>query len=255
MRCHQSGLSLVELLIGIALGLLLTAAALSSLLVSREAYRTTDTLSRVQENARFAIQELARAVRIAGYRDPANGLAPEPFFADACGAFDPCTADGGGNDSDRIAVMLDPPPDDGTDTDCVGNGVEADAVIANVYYIQVSGGISSLMCRGYDVVAGNWAGSAQPLVDGIDTMQVLYGLMDNGGLTEYVSADRVDNWLRVGAVRIGLLVSTGQEVGGSDLAMREYTLLDADPINREDRFQRHVFFTTIAINNPQGEMP
>ncbi|QWP79015.1 prepilin-type N-terminal cleavage/methylation domain-containing protein [Lysobacter sp. K5869] len=60
------GLSLIELMVALALGLLLTAGALSIFLASRAAFRTTEDLSRVQEAGRIAFELMARDVREAG---------------------------------------------------------------------------------------------------------------------------------------------------------------------------------------------
>lgn len=62
----QRGLSLIELMVALVLGLLLTAGALSIFLASRSAFRTTEDLSRVQEAARIAFELMARDVREAG---------------------------------------------------------------------------------------------------------------------------------------------------------------------------------------------
>lgn len=257
MSCRknrQSGLSLVELMIGIALGLLLTGAALSMLIVSKETYRTTNTLSRVQENARYALDTLAKSIRLAGYRDPEYGGTLDPIYDGECGSFDPCTENGAGNASDRIALWLDPPPNDGTETDCTGSVIEAEQDIANVYYVaETADDVFSLVCRGYDVGDGSWVASAQPLIDGIDRLQILYGLIEGGRINQYVSADRVPEWHQVGAVRVSLLVSTGQETGSSDEKVREFLLLDAEPLVVEDRHERKTFSTTVAIHNQFNE--
>ncbi|SDY06152.1 PilW family protein [Lysobacter enzymogenes] len=62
----QRGLSMIELMVALVLGLLLTMGALSIFLASRSAYRTTEDLSRVQEAARIAFELMARDVREAG---------------------------------------------------------------------------------------------------------------------------------------------------------------------------------------------
>ena len=63
----QQGLSLVELMIAMVLGLILTAGIIQLFIGSKQTYRFQDSLSRVQENARFAIDALAYDVRMAGY--------------------------------------------------------------------------------------------------------------------------------------------------------------------------------------------
>lgn len=61
------GVTLVELMIALVIGLILTAGATQIFLGSKETYRTSEALSRVQENGRMALQLLAREIRQADY--------------------------------------------------------------------------------------------------------------------------------------------------------------------------------------------
>jgi type IV pilus assembly protein PilW len=64
---EQQGYTLVELLVAITLGLLLTAAVVQSYLATRQTSRVTEGVSRIQENARFALHFLTKGIRNAGY--------------------------------------------------------------------------------------------------------------------------------------------------------------------------------------------
>lgn len=66
-RSLQRGLSLIELMISITLGLLLTAAVIQVFLSSRGVFRTQDSMSRLQENGRFAVDFMTRDIRMAGF--------------------------------------------------------------------------------------------------------------------------------------------------------------------------------------------
>ena len=72
MPRSQHGLSLVELMIALLLGLLITAAATQMLLTTKNAYRMQDDISRLQENGRFAVELLSHDIRMAGYMGCAN---------------------------------------------------------------------------------------------------------------------------------------------------------------------------------------
>lgn len=63
----RNGFTLVELMIAIVLGLLLTAVVAEVYLNSKKTYRVSDNLSRVQENGRYFLEELGRDIRMAGY--------------------------------------------------------------------------------------------------------------------------------------------------------------------------------------------
>jgi type IV pilus assembly protein PilW len=64
---EQSGFSLVELMIAMTIGLILLGGIGYVFLGSRTAFRTTDNLSRIQENARYALDMMSRDIRMAGY--------------------------------------------------------------------------------------------------------------------------------------------------------------------------------------------
>jgi len=64
---RQSGLSLVELMVAVTIGLVLLTGVLQIYLGSKQTYRIQDALSRLQENGRIAIEMLQRDIRPAGY--------------------------------------------------------------------------------------------------------------------------------------------------------------------------------------------
>jgi type IV pilus assembly protein PilW len=65
---HQRGLSLVELLIGMTLGLVLTSAIVQIYLSGRRNQQVQESLTGRQEAARFAAQAIERDAKMAGFR-------------------------------------------------------------------------------------------------------------------------------------------------------------------------------------------
>lgn len=63
----QKGFTMIELMIAVTLGLLLTAAVLHTFINMKRTYEFTEAFSRVQENGRFAIEFLARDIRNAAF--------------------------------------------------------------------------------------------------------------------------------------------------------------------------------------------
>lgn len=63
----QVGLTLVELMVAITIGLIITAAVTQIYVASRTTYTLEEGLARVQENGRFAVEFLAYDLRMAGY--------------------------------------------------------------------------------------------------------------------------------------------------------------------------------------------
>lgn len=74
----QFGLSLVELMVAMTIGLLLTAGIGYFYLGSSQTFRTVDDLSRIQESYRYALDFLGTDIRQAGYSGCANVSAIPP---------------------------------------------------------------------------------------------------------------------------------------------------------------------------------
>lgn len=63
----QKGLTLVELMVAMVLGLLLMAGVLQLFAANKESYRLSEEVARMQEGARYATSILERDLRMAGY--------------------------------------------------------------------------------------------------------------------------------------------------------------------------------------------
>lgn len=63
---RQRGMTLIELMVALVLGLLVIGAAGMIFLSNSQAYNTTETLGRIQENGRVAFELMARDLREAG---------------------------------------------------------------------------------------------------------------------------------------------------------------------------------------------
>lgn len=67
-RPDQQGVSLVELMVAMVIALILGAGVISIFIGSNQAYRFTESSSRIQENTRFTVDTLSHELRKAGYR-------------------------------------------------------------------------------------------------------------------------------------------------------------------------------------------
>jgi type IV pilus assembly protein PilW len=63
----QRGFTLVEIMIGMVIGLFLTAGIVQMYLANRQSYRFNDALARMQENGRFALETMAGDIRMADF--------------------------------------------------------------------------------------------------------------------------------------------------------------------------------------------
>lgn len=201
----QAGLTLVELMISIALGLFVVLAATALLLSTKAGYVTQDEGVRIQETGRYAIEMIARAVRQAAFENwdsaeapivvtaimRANiaGLDASRLNAEAAGIASPLT-DSIINGSDVLAVGFfgagTGPQGDGTIVNCAGFGIPAatspgaaDASRGwSIFYVaKATSGVPELYCK-YMGKTGKWTATA--IASGVDSFQVLYGL-DNDG--------------------------------------------------------------------------
>jgi type IV pilus assembly protein PilW len=64
---RNGGFGLIELMVAMAISLLLLSGVVAIFMSSRTSYETTDRLSRIQENGRFALDQLVEDVRAAGF--------------------------------------------------------------------------------------------------------------------------------------------------------------------------------------------
>ena len=241
-RANANGLALPELMVALTIGLVLILAATTLLMLTRSAYLLVDERSRIEENGRFAVDAISRAVRQAGYREwSAAGIAGAAWPAvagldarslrDVADGMDPpfgATVNG----SDVLALRFDGSAADGGAglQNCAGTVVPADVSGAgwSIFYVaNDSGGEPELRCK-YRGESG-WKSDA--LVRGVDGFQVLYGLenADNAAPLRYVTASALEGegsaWQRVAAVRFALLLHGTQP--GPARATR-YDLFGAD---------------------------
>jgi type IV pilus assembly protein PilW len=228
----QRGLTLVELMIAITLGLLVMLVA-SALLVSANAsYLHLTEAARVQDGGRYALEIMTRSIHQSAYAnwdrdgDEAPLLAGDAVSANVSGLDARAVSkngDGigapvadGANGSDVLALRFAGagagPDGDGSVINCAGFGVAAPSAAENaeqarrwsIFYVaKDADGEAELRCK-YRSGAG-WGADA--IVRGVDSFQVLYGvdtdLPADGVANRYVSAS-VLNGLDAALVPQGL---------------------------------------------------
>lgn len=69
---NQRGLTLVEIMVALVIGLVLMAGIIELFISSKQTYTLHESISRVQENGRFAVDQLGRDLRMAGHMGCAN---------------------------------------------------------------------------------------------------------------------------------------------------------------------------------------
>jgi len=123
------------------------------------------------------------------------------------------------------------------------------------YYVKLStnGKAPSLYRRVFEGQTPN--GVEQELVEGVESMQVLYGIDNNadGVVDAYVVASAVTNWSKVLSARISLLIRALDPVTadlGSQLPTTGRVVNDVTlALPTGSRYERQVFTTTVALRN------
>jgi type IV pilus assembly protein PilW len=216
---RSAGFTLVELMVALTIGLLLTVAVAQLFIGSRQSYATTDDAARMQENMRFAYDVLSRTARMAGYMAYAGDSAVD--VEDLKGVFGATNLalDGtDGNNSvtdvttpDTLTVRYQGTGDvagtpDGATTDCLGAPIGTLATATNIFSVGPDPltGFPSLLCR------TSAAGPDVAIISDVENMQILYGEETSGDFTadRYVPRNMVANIDRVVSLRIALLFRT-----------------------------------------------
>lgn len=221
-RKHQSGLSLIELMIALVLGLIVVSAVFNTFLGSSRSARFSQGLQQMQENGRYGITTLQRGIRLAGYSP--DGNLDEPF-------------DMINSDVDQIAVRV-------TDIyDCNGQptaGVSGVAV--NIYAHDDAN--KTITCTGN-------AGPAGPMdvVEGVEAMRFLWGVdADKDGVPDrYIPYSATIDPTEVVAMRVAILVDSGEPI--RTRAGEETHILFDEEITTDNKFAYHVFSTTVELRN------
>ena len=272
---------MVELLVALVISLIIALAAISALTVTRQGFTTVDASSQLRDNGRFASDLIQRIAVQSGFKDVyfatqpptaaeiAANIAPNitgynnatSNISDPLNSTTARTAGTDGYGSDVLilryqTVKLNSDPtstlSDKSMIDCMGNPSPSapsfrDTRMANILHVAVSQGELSLMCSTVDA-SGNISGP-QPIIQGVENFQVLYG---TDGVTagtasparlaasdatyapnSYLRADQMtvagaggavatnNNWRRVRSIRIGMVlrgpVNSSQEKAAQTL--------------------------------------
>jgi type IV pilus assembly protein PilW len=131
-------------------------------------------------------------------------------------------------------------------------GSEISALRTYVYYVGVGAGGQPALFRSRLAIQDTNENRllAEELVSGVESMQLTYGIDGDEDfvVNSYVPADEVTDWLQVRAVRVALLLRSPDEfLPSEDGTLYTVAGSDIDPV--DDRRQRRVFETTIALRN------
>lgn len=135
-----------------------------------------------------------------------------------------------------------------------GDGAELLRAETWIYFVGERGGDGPPMLfqgrLSLNTATGTVTVIAEEIADGVDTMQVLYGIDSglDGSVDDYDTADDVGDWAEVAAVRVGLLMRSPEEYG-TEIDDGTYNVNGTTFDPADDRRIRQVFTTTIGLRN------
>ncbi|MFK8079406.1 MAG: PilW family protein [Granulosicoccus sp.] len=208
----RNGFTLIELMVAITVGLFMSLVMVGYFTKAMRSAAVLRSENRIVISAQNAQSLLIQAAREAGSGNIVNS--DVPFYIGDCGSWSPCTSNGAGTNSDRIAVLLYPE----NQKTCGNTSVDEGEQIANVYYQALQSGIGALFCRGFSLETMTWIESPIILSKGVENLQILYRVNDTDSATyKIVNANNVSavggnielGWDRVRAVHFSILISDG----------------------------------------------
>jgi len=268
---NQSGLSLIELLIAMFIGLFLLGGITSSYLYSKKSSMNQGQYSLLEDNGRIALEIMSKTIQHTGYSSKrAVPLIPNKFIkaqpvSRTCSGGDvsvldtslfpaDSTLDLANGDSIGVIYL----GDSEITTDCSGNSLPANCQIgsatttnsdaAQIYSrFYLDNADNTLKC------AGSRDTAERVIADGVENIQILYGVNTDDSpdrsVERYVNASNMAGlWNNVTSVQIALLLRSERKI--LDTAQsKKYSLLDEEITTPVDRYYRQVFSTTVSLRN------
>lgn len=275
-KFHQSGLSLVELLVATAISTVLLAGVAQLYVSNSVTYQLQTGSADVLENGRYAIERLRYIVRQSAYRADPTLEEAVVFSNTARPVFG---FNNQGDDRNDVLRIRYQGADDETIIDCLGNVIYATSPDAegnvrtttavNTFYVATgSDGEPGLFCSA-NAVVDDPDGTAIPdggqeIVRGVERIQVLYGVDTDGNdgqtiANRYSRADTVSSnteWSNVVSLRIGLLMRSSNDVRSTNdtnsyflAGIEQVGVVNTPLLHPVDRRLRRTVNTTITLRN------
>ncbi|WP_025601518.1 PilW family protein [Burkholderia sp. WSM2230] len=255
------GHTLIEFVIAVALGLVVTAGVVSLYTTQRAAFDHANNALRIRDAGLTALTVVGQQLQMAGFvpADVAQYGAPAPLFG--CSGGHPAGTDDsrltcetltGKSDGVAVRYVGDSvstwPSSTGQTTDCLGQAVTGNSAglgdrgvpVVNRFYAKPSSstGEPELYCEG-----NGKTGSAQPLVEGVERLRIRYWLAGAASAVD-ASAVTADQWATVVAVDLCVLVR-----GAPQGQRSRYTDCDGVSGIATDLRPRQAFSRRVALRN------
>jgi len=245
-RRYQHGMTLIELMIAMLIGIFLLGGLTQIFTNSRHAYNLQQAVGQVQENGRFALDFLGNDLRMVDFWE----CRADNFDIPGLPPVNPIngTADLGITGTDDIGVVNN--ADSITVAWTLGTWTPNSLGCANAgsVWVRYTVGVSS---SGNGTSLFRQANTdAQPieLIEGVNNMQILYGEDTDGDFSPnyYVPYGLVQSMSAVVSIRVSLLLSSLSNVATQPIGYVYQGVTVSDP---GDLKLYRVFTTTIALRN------
>jgi len=243
-RRPMRGFSLVELMVAMVLGLLLTAAAVSLFSTNQRTFQLQQTMGQLQEQGQLAMRFINQDVRKIGLvKESVSATVLPGVITTGASPAPSSNSDGSGND--RLTFSYHGA------VDCEGDSLLPlqETIVINTYWVDDE---NQLNCAG-NLNAGN---SGVTLLRGVRSFQVLYGIdTERDGkafVSQYVTADDLD-LEPVLAVKIGVLMEADLPSMSNAEQEQTFYILDSEVDVDEGRTMRRQFQSTVAVRNYSWE--
>lgn len=235
----QTGFSLIELMVAMAIGLFLVAVVGILFVNSKVTYLAQDASSRVQENSRYTAELFGRQIRTAGFHEirfvplPATADLFAPAFSFVFGGTAIAGTDGASNAPDTVTLSFD------ATTDCLGQAVTTTAT--NQFRINAQ---RQLECIGSGAPANPGV-----LLDDVEDMQVLYGQPAGANFTYVPAGSAVMGSVQV--VRVCLMLRAKADSDARATGSQQQTYLDCQGAAQTatDGYLRRAMTMTFDLRN------
>ena len=268
----QRGVTLIELMVGMVIGLLVVAAAMGTMMVSRGISGTVSDASNIQQQAAYAMRTIGLQLRQAGsLRLDLNptGAADENIasaavgFERQSGDFDPAKNIVSGIDAptgtefklttgyrNYKEALHGKTADESQVRDCLGQE-PSDTLIENNFVLKTA--TNELHCGGFQT-------TAQPVVEKVANFQVRYLVQENPAgdpQIKYATASAVGGkWGQVQAVEVCLVLYGNEPIdlpaGSTYTDCDGTTKVDMTKLTGERARRMHLTFRNVFQLRSQG---
>ncbi len=280
---RERGISLIELLVGIVIGLLTVVVAMGGLMVSRTVSGTVSDTSQMQQQAANAFRIIGQQMRQAGSlklnlaaqkpEGAAIDMADKVAFETKVGDFDPINAIRGKTSpaSNEYSVTVayrnyvEPVYTAASDAsllrNCLGR-TTSDSLLQSAFVLYVNPSDASQRELRCDGSAPGGTADPQAIAQNVANFQVRYLLQEDAApfgnpQIRYVDADGVGaNWTKVTAVEVCLVLYGNESIdmpsGTSYVDCDNSTAVDITSLGAPRKNRNHLVFRNVYQLRSQG---